>query len=204
MKRARAWLVAIFWLSPALSQAQSPVHPLIFSREQIHIEAPAPSATPATPTPPPAAGDAPPAAVTPADSKPPATIHAPLLFDVELRPQEALQLEYIHSLNALTDNSGVLLALSRPAIAALPAYQVPTAVDALFVADDGRILQIYPQVVLAELTQQITPPGPIRAFLFLRSGRAQLAGIRPGDYVRASVFTPPPPLLKEAPPPLAR
>ncbi len=152
------------------------VTPLIFERENITIESPAPRALKEGETPPPT--------------------HAPLVYDVEIRPEDALRLEYIHTLNNLNDTSGVMIAFTAPSVVALPVMQVPTAVDALFVMSNGTIVQMLPNVVLADINQEIVAKEPIKAFLFLKAGSIAAQKIRPYDVVIGKKFLAAPPLLK--------
>ncbi len=122
--------------------------------------------------------------------------HPPLTFNVEIRSEEALRLEYIHTLNALTDNSGVIVAFNSPSIISLPALKVPTAVDTLFVDANGVIVQILPNMVLADLTQEIAAKKPIKAFLFLKAGAVKMWNIKPRDVVTASPFNAAPPVME--------
>lgn len=117
---------------------------------------------------------------------------AALNYSVELRPESALNLENIHTLNLLTPTTGVVISFTAPSIVALPAMKVYTPVDVLFVAEDGTILQIMPEVVLGEIAQTLQARDPIKALLFIKSGEAQLRGIRPRDVVAGSMFTPAP------------
>jgi uncharacterized membrane protein (UPF0127 family) len=117
-------------------------------------------------------------------------------FNVEVRSEEALKLEYIHSLNTLQDNTGVMIAFSAPTLAPLPFMRVYTALDVLFVADDGTILQIYPGHVPATTTTEVLAEQPIRALIYLKSGRVAALDIKPHDRIQSSLFTPPPPLLR--------
>lgn len=160
------------------------VTPVIFERETIRIESPVPKAVSAAK---PGEAATPPAEV-------PAT-HSPLVYEVEIRPEDALKLEYIHTLNALTDTTGVMIAFTAPSVVALPAYQVSTPVDALFITDNGTVGQILPNVVLADMTQEIVSAFPVKAFLFLKSGTAVSRGIRPQDIVVGKKFNPAPPFL---------
>ncbi|MFN7612181.1 MAG: hypothetical protein ACK5QI_02225, partial [Alphaproteobacteria bacterium] len=47
------------------------------------------------------------------DSEPPKD-HPPLKFSVEIRPEDAMKLEYIHTLNTLTETTGVMIAFTLP------------------------------------------------------------------------------------------
>jgi uncharacterized membrane protein (UPF0127 family) len=155
--------------APALAQ-----NPLIFARETIRIE-------PTTST----EATANNAALPPRES---------IRYDVEIRNADALRLEYIHTLNTLTPATGILIALDAPEMRAMPAYSVMTPVDVLFVAEDGSIVQIYPEAIMADLTQAIEAPSEVKAFIFLKSGQAKVRAIRPRDRVYGSPFNPPPPV----------
>ncbi len=163
------------------SAAQAQVTPVIFERENIRIESPLQKMV----------------MKDPKEAEAPApTAHAPLVFDVEIRPEDALRLEYIHTLNSLTDTSGVMIAFSAPSVVALPPLQVPTAVDALFVMNDGTVAQIMPNVVLADITQEIVAQKPIKAFLFLKAGAVAAKAIQPGDVIYGKRFASKPQLMK--------
>jgi hypothetical protein len=159
----------LFMAAPAMAQ-------MIFERADIRID-PAPSAP-----------------VKEGEPTPPQRVS--YNYNIEVRSEDALQLEYIHTLNTMTDRSGVAILFSAPTVVALPMMQVFTPVDALFVAGDGTILQIYPNVVLGQLQQEIYAKDPISAFIFLKSGETALRGIHPRDIVTSSIFTPAPPVLE--------
>jgi hypothetical protein len=171
--RVVALTIVLFGIFSSPVKAQ--VSPLIFARETIRIESPTPAANKPQPT------------------KQP---HASLSFDVEVRPEDALRLEYIHTLNELTNSSGVMVAFTAPGIVSLPAWRVPTPVDALFVMDNGTVAEILPNVVLADMTQEIASRSPIKAFLFLKAGSVKTLGIQPKDIVYSSKFTPAPPVME--------
>lgn len=116
--------------------------------------------------------------------------HPTLEYDIEVRQEDALRLEYIHTLNTLTNETGVMILFETPALASLPAMKVYTPVDALFIADDGSILQIIPNIILGEITQDTSAKQPSKAFLFLKAGEAANRGIQPHDKVSGKMFTP--------------
>ena len=134
---------ALLLLMPICAFAQ--VTPVIFERASIRIDSPAPRAADAEPVP----------------------THPSYLYQVEVRPEDAMRLEYIHTLNTLSEGNGVMIAFTAPSMVALPVMNVYTPVDALFVADNGVVEQILPNVVLGELTQAVMAHGPVKAFLFL-------------------------------------
>jgi hypothetical protein len=147
---------------------------VIFEQANIRIESAAPRTTDKTPKP----------------------THPPLLYDVEVRPEDAMRLEYIHTLNTLTDSTGVMIAFTAPSMVALPTMKVYTPVDALFVADTGVIVQILPDVTLGDLTQEVLAHEPVKAFLFLKAGTVVAKGIHPQDVITGPMFTPAPPVME--------
>lgn len=120
----------------------------------------------------------------------------PVTYNIELRSEDALKLEYIHTLNNLTDPTGVMIVFAAPTMAPLPALQVFTAVDALFLAEDGTVLQILPNVALGEMTQDIMARDPVKAFLFLKAGQVAAQSIQPHDTVVGTMFTPSPAVMQ--------
>ena len=171
MKFLRLFLLssALLMAGTALAQQSG----LIFARADVHIH----------PAPPPPAKDGELILVRPT-----------LTYNVEVRSEDALKLEYIYALNTLTDTTGVMIAFTYPSVVNLPYMQVSTPVDALFVAEDGTILQIMPNAVLSSINSQIKASGPIKAFLFLKAGQAAARSIRPRDTVTGTMFIPAPPV----------
>lgn len=165
--RQKIWRVSLSvllaTLLPVSAAAQSA---LVFERAAITIESPPPNP----------------------NDKAPKPGHPPLHYDVELRPEEALRLEYIHALNTLGDGTGVMINFNAPTIVALPAMKAYTPVDALFLAEDGTVMQITPNVTLGEMAYEVRARAPVRAFLFLKAGEAAARGIHPRDHVSGSMF----------------
>lgn len=162
--------VSIAWLLAAphaMAQVQ-----MVFARENVRIDAAAPA---------------------PNDKRAP---HPSVTYEVEVRAEDALRLEYIHTLNTLTDATGVMISFASPTIVALPAMKVYTPVDALFINDTGTVVQILPNVTLAELNQRVAAKEPVKAFLFLKMGQVAARGLKPRDVVAGSMFTPVPPVLE--------
>lgn len=118
------------------------------------------------------------------------------LYDVEVRSEEALRLEYIHTLNTLTDSTGVAIVFTAPTMVGLPNMQVFTPVDALFVAENGMILQIYPNVVLGEMEQEVLAKEPVKAFVFLAAGQVAARKIHPKDIMVGPMFITSPPVME--------
>lgn len=171
-------VLAVCGLS-AVAWAQTAV---IFERTSIRIDPVAVVEAPPT-----AEGEVPPAALPARTS---------LSFDIEMRGEDALQLEYIHTLNTLSERTGVAIIFDPPGVVALPRMQVFTPVDVLFVAENGVILQIYPDATLGTLDQDVYAKDPVRAFIFLKAGSAAKQQILPKDVVAGTMFTPAPPVLE--------
>ncbi len=162
---------AILAAMPLLAGAQTT---LLFERTQIHIESPAPDEKVK-------------------NLKP---MHVSLVYDVELRKDDALKLEDIHTLNTLTNDTGVLIALDTPRILPVPAFKDYTPVDVVFISEDGTVVQITPDLKLGELTQDVVAKIPVKALLFLKSGQAKERGMHPRDYVVGNMFTKAPPTVE--------
>ena len=153
--------------SPALAQQSG----LLFARADIQIH----------PAPPPPAKDGELVMVRPT-----------LAYNVEVRSQDALKLEYIHTLNTLTDSTGVMIAFTTPINVNLPYMQVTTPVDALLIGADGTILQIVPNLVLSQTYYDFKTVGSVKAFLFLKAGQVAARLIKPHDTITGTMFTPAP------------
>lgn len=161
------WRISGLALLLALPLVASAQTALIFERSRIHIESPAPNEKDKNPKPP----------------------HVSLVYDIELRGEDALKLEYIHTLNTLTPESGVMIALDGPAMLPVPPMKVYTPVDILFITESGTIVQILPNIVMGEMTQTLQAKVPVKALLFLKAGEAIERGMHPRDYVVGSMFT---------------
>lgn len=131
-----------------------------------------------------------------AETPPPQAERLPQTFMVEVRSEDALNLEYIHTLNGLKDDSGVMIAFSVPSIVNVPTMKVYEAVDVLFIDENGVILQILPDIVPAEITRDIAASKPVSAFLYIKAGEAEKRGIRPRDVATHSLFSANPVILR--------
>jgi len=177
---------------PAYAQHDYVTSTLIFERETITI-VPHAEPEPAATAPAPAPADP---AIIKAPEEPPKAPRQPVTFSVEVRPEDALKLEYIQALTQLNDTNGVMIAFGAPTIVPLPYFRVQQATDVLFVDDAGVILQIYPGHVPMDISRDIYADKPIKALIYLKNGVVSARDIRPRDVVQSRVFTPPPPLLQ--------
>lgn len=106
------------------------------------------------------------------------------------------------NLSSPSPDGGVLLVFSAPAMAPVAPSSQYAPLDILMIDKEGRIVQIVPGILLSDLQEDIYPPSPVVALLFLQGGLCERAGIRPGDYVEHALFKKPPTVLT-APPPVA-
>ena len=174
----KIFLVLALLGAPLMAAAQT--SPVIFERQDIVIY---PAVKPAI------TNDA-------GEEVAPAPDRSPLRFSVEIRSEEAMKLEYIHTMNTLTETTGVMIVFTLPTMVSLPNFSVTTPVDVLFVDDQGFILQMLPGVVPANITQDIMAKSPVRAFIYLKAGTIKATKLRPRDRVESPVFTPPPPVIE--------
>lgn len=176
MWNIRLLLTSIFVLiAPAAFAAENPV---IFQRDvvtyvpvtpvEVIEEAPAEGEEEAEPEPPREAFD----------------------IDVEIRPQDALRLEWIHTLNNLKDKQGVMIVLSEAMQIPLMPLQVFTPLDVIVIDERGAVSQLIPNVVLATLGEDIVASRPTRAFLYMRAGSIAANRMQPADMVDHPYFTP--------------
>jgi uncharacterized membrane protein (UPF0127 family) len=168
-------------LLPALAQADQST-PLFYNRAELTIER---QAAPA-PAPLPWLGE-----VRPQE-------RSGIVFDVEVRDAASFynQKDWFN-LSGPTDDSGVLLAFAAPTLAPIIRSRQYAPLDILMVDNEGKIVQIVPNIMLADLQREILPKNPILAFLFLKGETCQRLSIAPGDRVVYDIFTTPPTVLSE-------
>lgn len=92
----------------------------------------------------------------------------------------------------LDADHGVLTFFADAYPRTLIAENIQKPLDVLFVREDGVIAQIIPEIVLAYLSENITPKFPVRGLLFLQAGLAQQLGIQPGFRIEHGMFKPRP------------
>lgn len=119
----------------------------------------------------------------------------PLNFSVQIRPEKGA-LEGINAFSIVKEDSGVMTLLDKPIVMPLINMNITKPMDVLFVENDGTILQIVPNVVLASLQEDIYPQSAIRGFLFLKGGTCDAKRIIPGDQVEHPLFNKRPVILQ--------
>jgi hypothetical protein len=121
-------------------------------------------------------------------------------FDTEVRDGMVMyNQEGWFNLSNLPERSSVLLAFSAPGSLPIVPLQQYAPLDILLVNQEGKIVQIIPNMVLSQLQQEIYPENPILAILLLKGGDCAKLSINPGDMVDYKIFRKPP-LVLSAPP----
>ncbi len=115
--------------------------------------------------------------------------------EVNIRPESFLKQPGVFNLQPFSDAAGLLVVLDQPRTDALLPNNIYTAVDVLFLATDGKILQIAPSITPSDLDAPITSQGDTRALLFLQSGQSAKQDILPGDQAEHSLFKTKPEVL---------
>lgn len=116
----------------------------------------------------------------------PRTTH---FFNVEIRPEKSfIQNTGMFTQPVLDEKHGMMVVVDDPGIVPVIGDNIYTAFDILFVNTHGRISQIAPAVNLSELSGEITPKEPVRAFIYLQAGLCKKFDIRPGDMVGHDIF----------------
>ena len=114
----------------------------------------------------------------------------PVDVNVEIRPQDALRLEWIHTLNTLPEDKGVMIVLEEAMPLPLMPLQVFTPVDVIVLDTQGLVSQLIPNVVLAGLSQEIVASRPTKAFLYMKAGTIEVYALEPNDRVEHPYFRP--------------
>lgn len=117
-------------------------------------------------------------------------MRSPIDVEVEIRPQDALRLEWIHTLNTLPADKGVMIVLEEPMPLPLMPLQVFTPIDVIVIDAQGLVSQLIPNVALANLTQEIMANRPTKAFLYMKAGTISDNLLEPGDRIEHPHFRP--------------
>jgi uncharacterized membrane protein (UPF0127 family) len=124
------------------------------------------------------------------------------IFDIEVRDAKIFFREKgWFNLSSPSDLSGLLLAYHQPTIAPLLPSTQYAPLDVLFLNQEGTIMQIMPNLVLAELNDSVRSETPTLALLLLKGGACTRLNIRPNDHVDYKIFSKPPTIINQNPPP---
>lgn len=120
-----------------------------------------------------------------------------LMLNVDIRGSSALyQQEGWIDLSGLSLNQGMLFIFDQPSNAYVPGIQHYKPLDVVWINAEGRITQIAPNLLLAELQEPLTSKGKSKALLLLSGGACEQLSIYPNDrLLNENYFTPPPKIL---------
>ena len=111
----------------------------------------------------------------------------PVRFHVEIAETAATREHGLMFRRSLAPDAGMLFDFKTPREVAFWMKNTLIPLDIIFIAPDGRILNIAPNAVpLSEMA--LPSAGAVRGVLELRGGRAGELGILPGDVVRHRIF----------------
>lgn len=119
-----------------------------------------------------------------------------LLFDAQLRDATTVYTQGWFNLNGLQPGQALMLVLKPAAVAAIRPVNDFAAYDILLVSPDGKIFQILPSLILADLEEPYQTPKQVSAIIYLRGGSCEQLSIAPGDRVAHKFFRTPPKVLQ--------
>lgn len=117
-------------------------------------------------------------------------------FSVEIRPISFLSQKDFISNQPFTDREGMMIMVESPQILQLKASSLFGKVDVLFVTEDGKILDIMPNITISDLTDPISSEKPIKAFIFLQNNMTKTSDIKTGDIIENAIFKSHPTILQ--------
>lgn len=103
-------------------------------------------------------------------------------FDVELALTPGQQAQGLMYRRTMAADAGMLFIYDRVQPASFWMKNTLIPLDMLFIAADGRIVNIHERAV-PESLDSVNSDGPVKAILELNGGMAARLGIRPGDRV---------------------
>jgi uncharacterized protein len=108
-------------------------------------------------------------------------------FDAELAVTPDEMAQGLMFRRSLAPDAGMLFVYDVPQRAAFWMKNTLIPLDMIFIAPDGRVLNIHERAVPHSL-EPIPSAGPVKAVLEVNGGTAARLGIKPGDRVIASIF----------------
>lgn len=103
-------------------------------------------------------------------------------FDVELALTPGQQAQGLMYRRTMAADAGMLFIYERVQPASFWMKNTLIPLDMLFIAADGRVVNIHERAV-PESLDSVNSDGPVKAILELNGGMAARLGIRPGDRV---------------------
>jgi uncharacterized membrane protein (UPF0127 family) len=113
--------------------------------------------------------------------------NGPHRFNVELAVTPEEMMQGLMFRRSLAPDAGMLFIYETPQRASFWMKNTLIPLDMLFIAPDGRILNIHERAVPQSL-EPIPSDGPVRAVLEVNGGTAARLGIKPGDRVVSAIF----------------
>jgi hypothetical protein len=110
-------------------------------------------------------------------------------FTVELADNDARRTLGLMHRSVLPADAGMLFDFKADQVAAMWMRNTRIPLDMLFIARDGRIVNIAERTVPFS-EQSVFSDGPVRAVLELNGGTTARLGIKPGDRVIHPIFQP--------------
>ena len=113
-----------------------------------------------------------------------------------MRNEQAYRLDAMNGLASLAKGSCILIAFDFPLDIPVMPGTVQKSLDILFVNEQGAILQIMPEVILADLHKEVYANKPVKALIYLNGGEVKAHGIQPGWVVSHALFQPDPTVMR--------
>lgn len=119
-----------------------------------------------------------------------------IVLDVEVRDAMSLyrQRGWINVAKP-AEQTGLMMVFSAQTVAPVTRSEQYAPLDILMIDSEGKIIQILPNLSLADLEDDVYPSDPILALLFLKGGTCETLSIKPGDHVEYKIFKKPPVVL---------
>jgi len=110
-------------------------------------------------------------------------------FKIELATTPAERAQGLMFRRSLAPDAGMLFDFGRSEPVAMWMENTLIPLDMLFIAADGRVVNIAQRAVPMDKTP-IPSKGPVKAVLELAGGTASRLGLKPGDVVQHAIFAP--------------
>ncbi len=110
-------------------------------------------------------------------------------FKIELATTAEERAQGLMFRRALAPDAGMLFDFGRSAPVQMWMENTLIPLDMLFIAADGRVVNIAQRAVPMDRTP-IPSKGPVKAVLELAGGTAARLGLKPGDVVQHAIFAP--------------
>lgn len=112
-----------------------------------------------------------------------------VLFQMEIRSAGSVLNPDWFQLSGFQPNHGLLLTYAQPEQIAIEPANVFAHYDIIAVNSYGEIEMIFPDLVLAEITQALPVPKPVSALMYIAGGSASSIGLTVGDHVTHAMFS---------------